>query len=58
MHYQEADAKRTWTNYVFMWIFDRRPRDHVDPWEVAEAEETIEKLRTLPLTRCNDYHGR
>lgn len=56
IHYQEADPEEDMDELCLHVDIVHKPREQVDPWEVAESEETIEKLRTLPLVPVQDYH--
>lgn len=56
LHYQEADSEEAMDELCLHVDIEEKPRDGVDPWEVAEAEECVEKLRQLPLVPANDYH--
>lgn len=56
MHYQEADAEEAMDELCLHVDIVENPRDGVDPWEVAEAEECVQKLRKLPLVPAHDYH--
>ncbi|MDQ0090171.1 AraC-like DNA-binding protein/quercetin dioxygenase-like cupin family protein [Paenibacillus anaericanus] len=57
MHYQEADAEEAMDELCLHVNIVENPRDGVDPWEVAEAEECVQKLRQLPLVPAHDYHS-
>lgn len=56
MHYQEADAQEDMDELCLHVNITEKARDEVDPWEAAEAEECIEKLRQLPLIPAYDSH--
>lgn len=56
MHYQEADAKEAMDELCLHVDIVDKPREDVDPWEAAEAEECIAKLRHLPLIPAPDTH--
>lgn len=56
MHYQEADPEVAMDELCLHVDIKENPRAGVDPWEVAEAEECIEKLRQLPLFPIPDRH--
>ncbi|MEC0124974.1 AraC family transcriptional regulator [Paenibacillus pabuli] len=56
VHYQEADSQEAMDELCLHVDIIEHPREGVDPWEAAESEETIEKLRTLPLAPVHDYH--
>lgn len=56
MHRQEADADESMEELCLHVNIVEKPRDDADPWEVAEAEECVEKLRRLPLIPAQDYH--
>lgn len=56
VHYQEAAADQAMDELCLHVDIVHRPREHVDPWEAAESEETMEKLRTLSHIPVQDYH--
>ncbi|GGH28680.1 helix-turn-helix domain-containing protein [Paenibacillus segetis] len=56
MHYQEADAEEAMDELCLHVTIVEKPRDGVDPWEAAEAEECVQKLKELPLVPAQDYH--
>ncbi|KGE19779.1 AraC family transcriptional regulator [Paenibacillus wynnii] len=56
MHYQEADREESMDELCLHIDIKEKLRDGVDPWEVAEAEECVEKLRQLPLIPIPDRH--
>ncbi|NUU62780.1 AraC family transcriptional regulator [Paenibacillus agri] len=56
VHYQEADAEESMEELCLHVDIVEKPREDVDPWEAAEAEEFVAKLRALPLTPAYDYH--
>jgi AraC family 4-hydroxyphenylacetate 3-monooxygenase operon regulatory protein len=56
MHYQEADSEESMDELCLHIDIQKKFREVVDPWEVNEAEESIEKLRNLPLVPAQDYH--
>lgn len=51
MHYQEADQEEAMDELCLHIDIRQKSRAEVDPWEVAEAEECIDKLRKLPSFR-------
>lgn len=56
MHYQEADQDEAMDELCLHVDITEKPGHHADPWEAAEAEECIEKLRKLPLIPAYDSH--
>lgn len=56
VHYQEADAEEDMDELCLHVDIVEQPREGVDPWEAAESEETIAKLKALPLVPVHDYH--
>ncbi|MEK4063858.1 MULTISPECIES: AraC family transcriptional regulator [Paenibacillus] len=56
MHYQEADQEEAMDELCLHIDIRQKSRAEVDPWEVAEAEECIDKLRKLPLIPIHDRH--
>ncbi|MEC0166990.1 AraC family transcriptional regulator [Paenibacillus graminis] len=56
IHYQEADAGEAMDELCLHVDITAKEREGVDPWEAAEAEETMVKLRTLPAVPAHDYH--
>ncbi|GIO65809.1 helix-turn-helix domain-containing protein [Paenibacillus sp. JTLBN-2024] len=66
MHYQEADAEEAMDELcLHVDIVNlaekekgqgRRTRHAADPWEIAEAQDCMEKLKTLPLKPVMDAH--
>ncbi|MGM1045921.1 MAG: helix-turn-helix domain-containing protein [Bacillota bacterium] len=56
MHYQEADIHEAMDELCLHVDITEKLRIDVDPWEAAEAEECIEKLRKLPLIPAYDSH--
>ncbi|WP_418041528.1 helix-turn-helix domain-containing protein [Paenibacillus xylanilyticus] len=56
VHYQEADAEEDMDELCLHVDIVEQPREDVDPWEAAESEETIAKLKALPLVPVHDYH--
>nr|WP_305953432.1 AraC family transcriptional regulator [Paenibacillus sp. P32E] len=58
MHYQEANCEEAMDEFCLHIDIKEKPRDGADPWEVAEAEECVGKLRHLPLFPIRDrYHA-
>jgi len=56
VHYQEADAEESMDELCLHVDIVEKPREWIDPWEAAEAEETMHKLRHLPRSPAHDYH--
>lgn len=56
MHYQEADAEEAMDELCLHVSIVEKLREDVDPWEVAEAGECVEKLRNLPPVPAHDYY--
>jgi AraC family 4-hydroxyphenylacetate 3-monooxygenase operon regulatory protein len=56
MHRQEAAAEESMEELCLHVDIKEKIRDGVDPWEAAEAETCVEKLRHLPLVPAQDYH--
>lgn len=56
VHYQEADGEQDMDELCLHVDIVPRRREDVDPWEAAEAEETVQKLGALPLVPVQDYH--
>ncbi|WP_054955553.1 AraC family transcriptional regulator [Paenibacillus dakarensis] len=56
MHYQEADAKEPMSELCLHVNISEKQDCDIDPWEAAEAEECIGKLRQLPLIPNYDSH--
>lgn len=56
MHRQEADSEVSMEELCLHVNIAAKPREDADPWEVAEAEECVEKLRRLPTVPAQDYH--
>jgi AraC-like DNA-binding protein/mannose-6-phosphate isomerase-like protein (cupin superfamily) len=57
MHYQEASSNKAMDELCLHLDIVHKCRDNVDPWEAAEAEECIEKLRYFPLKPVQDTHN-
>ena len=56
MHYQEADALEAMDELCLHVDIAENPGREADPWEAAEADECIAKLRELPLIPAYDSH--
>ncbi|AIQ56677.1 helix-turn-helix domain-containing protein [Paenibacillus borealis] len=56
MHRQEADPEESMEELCLHVKITEKLREDADPWEVAEAEECVEKLRKLPPIPAQDYH--
>nr|WP_285860072.1 MULTISPECIES: helix-turn-helix domain-containing protein [Paenibacillus] len=56
MHYQEASPEEAMDELCLHVDIVPRFKSDVDPWEAAEAEECIEKLRHFPLKPTQDTH--
>ncbi|GGA41032.1 AraC family transcriptional regulator [Paenibacillus physcomitrellae] len=56
MHHQEADAAEAMDEFCLHVDIAEKRRAGVDPWEIAEAQECVEKLRSLPLAPTIDTH--
>ena len=54
MHYQEADAKEGMDELCLHVDITNKFRSDIDPFEVAEAKECMEKLSKLPLVPTYD----
>ncbi|MBC8081255.1 MAG: helix-turn-helix transcriptional regulator [Gorillibacterium sp.] len=56
MHFQEAHHEEAMDELCLHIDIREISRAEVDPWEVAEAEECVEKLRNIPLHPIYDHH--
>lgn len=56
MHYQEASPDEAMDELCLHVDIVQKRREDVDPWEAAEAEECMEKLRHWPLKQILDTH--
>lgn len=56
MHYQEASPHEVMDELCLHVDIREKPEHEVDPWEAAEAEECIAKLRDLPRMPAYDSH--
>ncbi|MHA0855658.1 cupin domain-containing protein [Paenibacillus sp. CMAA1364] len=56
MHYQEASSEESMEELCLHLDIEQKYRDNVDPWEIAEADETMQKLNEIPLVPSHDYH--
>lgn len=56
MHRQEADPEEAMDELCLHVNIAEKLREDADSWEVAEAEECVEKLRKLPPVPAQDYH--
>ncbi|QCT02400.1 transcriptional regulator, AraC family [Paenibacillus algicola] len=54
MHYQESDEREGMNELCLHVAITARPSPNEDPWEAAEAEECIQKLKELPLKPAYD----
>ncbi|MEK3983640.1 AraC family transcriptional regulator [Paenibacillus sp. VTT E-133280] len=57
MHRQEADPEESMEELCLHVDIKEKIREDVDPWEVAEAETCVQKLKQLPLVPAQDYHS-
>ncbi|NGZ73750.1 AraC family transcriptional regulator [Saccharibacillus alkalitolerans] len=57
MHYQEADPQRAMDELCLHVDIVRKPNPAADPWEAAEAEECMQKLKSLPARPTQDSYG-
>lgn len=57
MHRQEADPEESMEELCLHVDIKEKFREDADPWEVAEAETCVQKLKELPLVPAQDYHG-
>lgn len=57
MHYQAASSEEAMDELCLHVDIVPSERKECDPWEAAEAEECIEKLRSLPRKPEQDRHG-
>ncbi|WP_334075147.1 helix-turn-helix domain-containing protein [Paenibacillus sp. A14] len=57
MHFQAASPEEAMYELCLHVDIAPRERTDTDPWEAAEAEECMEKLRELPLKPELDRHG-
>ncbi|WP_240479984.1 helix-turn-helix domain-containing protein [Paenibacillus fonticola] len=56
MHYQEASPEEAMDELCLHVDITRKHNPDADPWEAAEAEECMEKLRELPIKPAVDSH--
>ncbi|MDO3409071.1 AraC family transcriptional regulator [Saccharibacillus sp. CPCC 101409] len=57
MHYQEAASRNSMDELCLHVDIVSRHNPAADPWEVAEAEECMQRLNALPLRPAQDVHG-
>lgn len=57
MHRQEVDPEESMEELCLHVDIKEKFREEVDPWEVAEAETCVQKLKQLPLVPAQDYHS-
>jgi AraC-like DNA-binding protein/mannose-6-phosphate isomerase-like protein (cupin superfamily) len=57
MHCQEVDPEESMEELCLHVDIKEKFREEVDPWEVAEAETCVQKLKQLPLVPAQDYHS-
>jgi AraC-like DNA-binding protein/mannose-6-phosphate isomerase-like protein (cupin superfamily) len=57
MHRQEVDSEESMEELCLHVDIKEKFREEVDPWEVAEAETCVQKLKQLPLIPAQDYHS-
>lgn len=57
MHRQEADSEESMEELCLHVDIKENYREGVDPWEAAEAEACVQKIKELPLIPAQDYYS-